>query len=81
MNKKNKTMKIEITDDNNGTKHVITVGPFLLTDEEIKEYSLTVYGENEHEHRKWKQLTSSFMLGAKWARDIMVSRQLRTENT
>lgn len=73
-------MKIEITDENNGTKHVITVGPSLLTDEEIKEYSLNVYDEMEgHEHMKWKQLTNSFMLGAKWARDIMASRQLKTE--
>jgi hypothetical protein len=78
-------MKIEITNDN--TKHVITVGPSLLTDEEIKEYSLNVYDEmqftDEHKddaHRKWKKLTNSFMLGAKWARDTVVSRQLRTEN-
>ena len=66
-------MKIEvkITDESGSIKQY-TVGGSSLSDEEIEEYAKGVYGE---EGDIWKRITNSFIIGAKWARDVLNARQ------
>jgi hypothetical protein len=66
-------MKIEvkITDEAGNVQQYVVSGS-LLSDEEIEEYAKSVYGEKvEH----WKRITNSFIVGAKWARDVLKTRQ------
>lgn len=67
-------MKIEvkITDDAGDVKQYVVSGS-MLSDEEIEEYAKGVYGEEEEE--LWKRITNSFIVGAKWARDVLNARQ------
>lgn len=66
-------MKIEvkITDEDGNVQQYVVSGS-LLSDEEIEEYAKGVYGE---EGEIWKRITNSFIIGAKWARDVLKARQ------
>ena len=65
-------IEVKIT-DTDGNVHQYVVSGLLLSDEEIEEYAKGVYGE---ESEIWKRITNSFIVGAKWARDVLKSRQL-----
>ena len=66
-------MKIEvkITDESGNIKQY-TVGGSSLSDEEIEKYAQGADGE---EGDIWKRITNSFIIGAKWARDVLNARQ------
>lgn len=66
-------MKIElkITDDAGNVQQYAVSDP-LLSDKEIEEYAKGVYGEDGE---IWKRITNSFIIGAKWARDVLKARQ------
>lgn len=70
-------MKIEvkITDEAGNVQQYVVCGS-LLSDEEIEEYAKGVY---EEEGEICKRITNSFILGAKWSRDVLKSRQLRDD--
>jgi|GEM_PF-5273758 len=64
-------IELKITDDNGDVQYYI-ISDLLLSDEEIEEYAKSVYGEQED---IWKRITNSFIIGAKWARDVLKKRQ------
>ena len=70
-------MKIEvkITDEAGNVQQYVVSGS-LLSDEEIEEYAKGVYGE---EGEILERITNSFIVGAKWARDVLKSRQRRDD--
>ena len=65
-------MKIEfkITDDDGNVQQYI-ISDSLLSDKEIEEYAKGVYG---NDGEIWQRITNSFILGAKWARDVLNSK-------
>ena len=66
-------MKIEVKiTDESGNINQYVIGGYSLADEEIEEYAKGVYGE---EGEIWKRITNSFIIGAKWARDVLNARQ------
>lgn len=66
-------MKIEvkITDEAGNVQQYVVSGS-LLSDKEIEEYAKGVYGG---EGEIWQRITNSFIIGAKWARDVLKARQ------
>lgn len=66
-------MKIEVKiTDESGNINQYVIGGCSLSDKEIEEYAKGVYGE---EGELWKRITNSFIIGAKWARDVLNARQ------
>ena len=65
-------MKIELRiTDNDGNVTEQSLIYVKLTDEEIEQYAASGYGEDGE---LWKRITNSFIVGAKWARDVLYSR-------
>ena len=66
-------MKIEVKiTDESGNINQYVIGGSSLSDEEIEEYAQGVY---QQEGELWKRITNSFIIGAKWARDVLNARQ------
>lgn len=66
-------MKIELRiTDESGNINQYVIGGSSLSDQEIEEYAKGVYGE---EGELWKRFTNGFIIGAKWARDVLNARK------
>lgn len=63
-------IQLKIT-DSTGKVESFVIGNELISDKEIEEFAKTMYCEDGNSIK----LKNSFSVGAKWARDIIKSRQ------
>ena len=66
-------IEVKITDADGKIERHVVIGT-SISDDEIEEYANAVYSQ---EDEIWKRITNSFIIGAKWARDVLKARQER----